>query len=76
MSRDRIRLEGKVVESTPGQKFCRVELANGHRMLGFVAGKNAGNARYAIGDQVVLEVSPFDFSKGRIVKAEPPPGVG
>ena len=67
MSRDRIRLEGKVVESAPGQKFCRVELANGHRMLGFVAGKNAGTV--AIGDQVVLEVSPFDFSKGRIVKA-------
>jgi len=67
VSRDRIRLEGKVVESA-GQKFCRVELANGHRMLGFVAGKNAGRARFAIGDQVILEVSPFDFSKGRIVK--------
>jgi translation initiation factor IF-1 len=70
VSRDRIRLEGKVVELVPGTtKVCRVELANGHRMLGFVAGKNAGSARYAIGDQVVLEVSPFDFSKGRIVKA-------
>jgi translation initiation factor IF-1 len=71
VSRDRIRLEGKVMESAPGQKFCRVELANGHRMLGFVAGKNAGSARYAIGDQVILEVSPFDFSKGRIVQAGP-----
>ncbi|HZO86551.1 MAG TPA: translation initiation factor IF-1 [Verrucomicrobiae bacterium] len=68
MSRDRIRLEGKVVELVPGTKVCRVELANGHRMLGFVAGKNAGSARFAIGDQVTLEVSPFDFSKGRIVK--------
>ena len=69
MSRDRIRLEGKIVELVPGTKVCRVELANGHRMLGFVAGKNAGSARYAIGAQVTLEVSPFDFSKGHIVKA-------
>lgn len=69
MSRDRIRLEGKVVEAAPGRKFCRVELANGHRMLGFVAGKSAGSARFAIGDQVILEVSPFDFSKGRIITA-------
>ena len=69
MSRDRIKLEGKIVELMPGTKVCRVELANGHRMLGFVAGKSAGSARFAIGDQVTLEVSPFDFSKGRIVKA-------
>ena len=68
MSRDRIKLEGTVVEVVPGTKVCRVELANGHRLLGFVAGKNAGLARYAVGDQVVLEVSPFDFSKGRIIK--------
>ena len=68
MSRDRVRLEAKVVELVPGTKVCRVELANGHRMLGFVAGKSAGSTRFAIGDQVTLEVSPFDFSKGRIVK--------
>lgn len=68
MSRDRIKLEGKIVELRPGTKVCRVELANGHRMLGFVAGKNAFSARFAIGDQVILEVSPFDFSKGRIIQ--------
>ena len=50
-------------------KVCRVELANGHRLLGFVAGKGAANARFAVGETVTLEVSPFDFSKGRIVKA-------
>jgi len=53
----------------PGStKVCRVELANGHRLLGFVAGRNVANARFVIGDKVTLEVSPFDFSKGRIVK--------
>lgn len=70
MSRDRIKLEGKVVELMPGTtKVCSVQLANGHRLLGFVAGRNAATARFAIGDIVTLEVSPFDFSKGRIVKA-------
>lgn len=69
MSRDRIKLEGKIVELMPGTtKVCRVELANGHQLLGFVAGRNAGSGPFAIGDKVTLEVSPFDFSKGRIVK--------
>jgi translation initiation factor IF-1 len=70
VSRDRIKLEGRIVELMPGTtKVCRVELANGHRLLGFVAGRNAASARFAIGDRVTLEVSPFDFSKGRIVEA-------
>jgi translation initiation factor IF-1 len=69
VSRDRIKLEGKIVEWVPGTKVCRVELANGHRMLGFVAGKSAGSAQLAVGAQVVLEVSPFDFSKGRILES-------
>ena len=69
MSRDRIKLEGKIVELMPGTtKVCRVELANGHRLLAFVAGKGAANAWFAVGETVTLEVSPFDFSKGRIVR--------
>lgn len=70
MSRDRIKLEGRIVELMPGTtKVCRVELANGHRLLGFVSARHAANAHWAIGDKVTLEVSPFDFSKGRIVNA-------
>jgi translation initiation factor IF-1 len=69
VSRDRIKLEGKIVELMPGTtKVCRVELANGHRLLAFVAGKGAANARFAVDETVTLEVSPFDFSKGRIVQ--------
>ena len=69
MSRDRIKLEGRIVELMPGTtKVCRVELANGHRLLGFVAGRSAATARFAVCDEVTLEVSPFDFSKGRIIK--------
>jgi len=44
-----------------------VELPNGHRVLGFLAGKNAGACQLAAGEKVTLEMSPFDFSKGRII---------
>jgi translation initiation factor IF-1 len=67
VSRDIIKIEGTIVEVTPGQKHCRVELPNGHRVLGFLAGKNAGASQLAAGEKVTLEMSPFDFSKGRII---------
>ena len=45
----------------------RVELANGHRMLAHVAGKMRLHfIRILPGDKVMLEVSPYDLSKGRI----------
>jgi translation initiation factor IF-1 len=62
-----IKVEGLVVEVLPNKTY-RVELANGHRLLAFVAGKARKNlARFAAGDKVRLEVSPFDLSEGRIV---------
>ena len=67
MSRDIIKIEGTIVEVTPGKKYCRVTLPNGHRVLGFLAGKKAGAPQLAAGNQVTLEMSPFDFSKGRII---------
>ncbi|HVM50402.1 MAG TPA: TOBE domain-containing protein [Candidatus Acidoferrum sp.] len=46
----------------------RVQLANGHRLLAFVAGKaRLGFARLALGEKVRLELSPYDLSVGRIV---------
>ena len=68
MSRDIIKIEGTIVEVTPGKKYCRVALPNGHRVLGFLAGKkSAGVPQLAAGEKVTLEMSPFDFSKGRII---------
>ena len=67
MSRDVIKIEGTVVEAAPGRKYCQVELPNGHRVLGFIAGKKSGTPQLAAGNKVTLEMSPFDFSKGRIV---------
>jgi len=62
-----IQVEGVVVEVLPNLTY-RVELSNGHRLLGFVAGKaRLSSKRLAPGDRVNLELSPFDLSEGRIV---------
>ena len=60
-------VEGAVVEVLPNRMY-RVELANGHRLLAFVAGKaRASFAGLALGDKVRLELSPYDLSAGRII---------
>ena len=62
-----IEVEGAVVEVLPNRMY-RVELANGHRLLAFVAGKaRLSFARLAPGDKVRLELSPYDLSVGRIM---------
>ena len=68
MSRtDAIEVEGLVVEVLPNKTY-RVELANGHRLLGFVTGQARLNLpRIEIGNKVKLELSPCDLSEGRIV---------
>ncbi len=59
------RVEGVVVEVLPGGAY-RVELANGHRVVAWGAAK-AGLGRLAPGDELNLEMSPCDLSKGRVV---------
>ncbi|HWX18970.1 MAG TPA: translation initiation factor IF-1 [Candidatus Binatia bacterium] len=64
---DAIEVEGVVVEALSNKTY-RVELANGHRLLAFVAGKaRLSFARLAPGETVKLELSPYDLSEGRIV---------
>ncbi|MBI4663384.1 MAG: translation initiation factor IF-1 [Verrucomicrobia bacterium] len=59
-----IEVEGKVVEVLPNSRF-RVELANGHRVLAFLSGEMRLNfVRLAPGDRVLLQMSPYDLSKG------------
>jgi translation initiation factor IF-1 len=64
---DKVEFEGEVVEALPNAMF-RVQLDNGHEVLGYVAGKMR---RYRIrilpGDRVRVEVSPYDLNRGRIV---------
>lgn len=65
--KDAIRLEAKVNEALPNAMF-RVELENGHKVLAHVSGKMRMNfIRILPGDTVVVEMSPYDLNRGRIV---------
>lgn len=62
-------VEGSVIEALPNGTY-RVELANGHRLLGFIAGRAAKSAfRLKPGEKVTLKLSAYDLSSGRIVPA-------
>ena len=64
---DAIHLDGTVVEVLPNG-LCRVELANGHRVLGHAARRDRERlAGVAAGARVKLEMTPFDMSRGRIL---------
>jgi len=64
--KDAIEVGGKVVELLPSTMF-RVELANGHRILANISGKMRLHfIRILPGDSVMVEMSPYDLTKGRI----------
>ena len=61
-----IEVEGTVVEPLPNAMF-RVELANGHKVLAHISGKiRMHYIKILPGDKVLLELSPYDLSRGRI----------
>ena len=61
-----LEIRGKVTELLPNAMF-RVELENGHEVLGHTAGKMRKNRiRVLAGDDVLVEMTPYDLSKGRI----------
>ena len=60
-------LEGTVRESLPNAMF-RVELENGHEVLAHISGKMRKHfIRILPGDKVLVELSPYDLKRGRIV---------
>ncbi len=66
MKEEAIEVEGKIIESLPNAMF-RVELTNGHKVLAHVSGKMRMHfIRILPGDQVKVELSPYDLSRGRI----------
>jgi len=61
-----IEVEGIVVEPLPNAMF-RVELPNGHRVLAHISGKiRLHYIKVLPGDKVLVELSPYDLSRGRI----------
>ena len=64
---DVIEVEGKVIEKLPNATF-QVQLENGHTIIAHISGKLRMNfIRIIPGDKVLIEMSPYDLSKGRIV---------
>lgn len=64
--KEAIEVEGVAVESLPNAMF-RVELANGHKVLAHISGKiRLHYIRILPGDRVLVELSPYDLSRGRI----------
>jgi translation initiation factor IF-1 len=61
-----IEMRGKVSEVLPDSRY-RVTLDNGHTLVAYTAGRMRRHSiRILAGDQVSLELSPYDLSKGRI----------
>jgi translation initiation factor IF-1 len=64
--KEAIEVEGTVVEPLPNAMF-RVELADGHKVLAHISGKiRLHYIRILPGDRVLIELSPYDLSRGRI----------
>ena len=64
--KETIEVEGVVAESLPNAMF-RVDLANGHKVLAHISGKMRVNyIRILAGDRVLIELSPYDLTRGRI----------
>ena len=71
---DAIQMEGEVVETLPNTTF-RVKLKTGHVVTAHISGKMRKNyIRILTGDQVTVEMTPYDLSKGRIVYRGREPG--
>ena len=64
---DAIEVVGTVLETLPNAMF-RVELENKHMALAHISGKMRKNfIRILPGDKILVELSPYDLSRGRIV---------
>ncbi len=62
-----IQVEGSVLETLPNAMF-KVKLDNGHEVLAHISGKMRMNyIRILPGDKVLVELSPYDLTRGRVV---------
>ena len=63
-----VKVEGVVDETLPNTTF-KVRLNNGHVILAHISGRMRVNyIRLLPGDRVLLEMSPYDLTKGRIIQ--------
>jgi len=63
-----VQVEGIVTETLPGTKF-KVKVDEGHELLAHISGRMRMNyIKILPGDTVIVEMSPYDLTKGRIVR--------
>ena len=71
-----IQMMGKIDEVLPDSRY-KVTLDNGHQLIAYTGGKmRKHRIRVLAGDQVTLELSPYDLGKGRITFRHLPPRTG
>jgi translation initiation factor IF-1 len=65
---EKIRLEGTIKKVLPATNF-EVELENGYEIIAHLCGKMRMNyIKIVPGDKVIVEISPYDLKRGRIIK--------
>jgi translation initiation factor IF-1 len=63
---DVLEFQGTVTDLLPESR-CMVKLDNGHNVLCYTAGKlKKHKIRMLVGDQVTVEMTPYDLTKGRV----------
>ena len=68
---DKIEVQGTVMETLPNAMF-RVELDNKHEILAHISGRMRKNfIRILPGDKVLIELSPYDLTRGRVIYRDP-----
>lgn len=66
MKEEVLEFKGKILELLPNATF-KVELENGHVIIAYTSGKMRKNRiRILIGDDVTVEMTPYDLTKGRV----------
>lgn len=70
MSKDLLTIEGKIVEVLPNQMFkVEINSRDSHQVTCYTGGKlRQFKIRLVNGDDVLIEMSPYDLNKGRIVR--------
>lgn len=67
-NKNTFELDGKVIEQLPNAVF-RVQLDSGQIILGHLSGKmRMNNIKVLLGDKVIVEMTPYDLTKGRIIR--------
>lgn len=63
-------MKGTVIEALPNTHF-KVELENSHKILAHISGKMRKHfIKIVVGDNVTVQITPYDLEKGRIIKRE------